>query len=69
MFIIDQIIKFVISIFCQKSTPKKTIASNKTIRKIISENPRIFHKINSYLLIGFDKIKNIVFHSTSLKSN
>ncbi|MDR2640981.1 MAG: hypothetical protein LBC61_06910 [Candidatus Peribacteria bacterium] len=69
MFIIDQIIKLVISIFCQKSTHRNTIASSKINRNTINENQRIFHKINSYLLIGFDKIRNIVFHSTSLKSN
>lgn len=33
------------------------------------EKPKNFHKINSYLFIGLDKIKKIVFQSISLKSN
>ena len=37
--------------------------------KIVIENHKILPSINSYLFIGFDKIKKIVFHSTSLKSN
>jgi hypothetical protein len=69
VFIIDQIISLSITIHCNKSIVKNTIDSNKTIRKIINENHKIFPKINSYLLIGLDKIKKIVFQSTSLKSN
>ncbi|MDR1988484.1 MAG: hypothetical protein LBQ24_07365 [Candidatus Peribacteria bacterium] len=69
IFIIDQIIKLVISTFCHKSTTKNTTDSNKIIRKIINENHKILPKINSYLLIGFDKIKNIVFQSISLNNS
>jgi hypothetical protein len=43
------------------------MACNKIINEIVAENQRNFHIINSYLFIGFDKIKNIVFHSISLK--
>ena len=36
---------------------------------IVQLKPTNFHNINSDLFIGFDNIKKIVFHSTSLKSN
>jgi hypothetical protein len=39
------------------------------IKNIVPLKPKNFPNINSYLLIGFDKIRKIVFHSTSLKSN
>lgn len=42
---------------------------NKTTKNITNEKPKNLPKINSYLFIGLDKIKNIVFPSTSLKSN
>lgn len=62
-------IKFVISIFLKKSKLKKIIHSIKIIKKIAKENHKNFHKIKSFLQIGLLKIRKIVFHSISLKSN
>jgi hypothetical protein len=36
---------------------------------MVAENHRNFQRINSYLFIGFDKIRKIVFHSISLNSS
>ena len=69
VFIIDQIMRELISIPWKNSTPKNNIVCAKTSKNIMKENPRIFPKINSYLLIGFERIKNIVFHSTSLNKS
>ena len=62
-------INFVISISFKNKMIKNKIAWNKIIKKIFSENQKNFHKINSYLFIGLESIKKIVFHSISLKSN
>lgn len=69
VFIIDQIMRLSICIFWKKSRDKKIIAWKSIISKIAKEKPKNFHKINSYLLIGLDKIKKIVFPSISLKSS
>ncbi len=65
----EKSINLVISI----SLINNTIKNNNDCKAIISiiqrENQKNFQIINSYLLIGFDKIKNIVFHSISLNSN
>jgi hypothetical protein len=53
----------------KNNTPKNNIAWNNTIKNIVQLKPKNFHKINSYLSIGFDNIRKIVFHSISLKSN
>ncbi|MDD5212940.1 MAG: hypothetical protein PHG82_00725 [Candidatus Gracilibacteria bacterium] len=45
------------------------IDCKNTTKNITNEKPKNFQRINSYLFIGLDKIKNIVFPSTSLKSN
>jgi len=41
----------------------------RTITKTTKLNHKNFHNINSYLFIGFDNIKNIVFQSISLNNN
>gem|GEM_PF-5255365 len=33
---------------------------------MVAENHKNFQRINSYLLIGFERMRNIVFHSISL---
>lgn len=65
----EKTIKLVTAISFNKSTSKNNIDWNNIIKKIVQENQRSFHNINSYLFIGLLNIKNIVFHSTSLKSN
>ena len=65
----EKSINLVISMSFIKITPKNKIACNAIIARIQRENHTNFHTINSYLLIGFDKIKNIVFHSISLNNN
>lgn len=65
----ENTIKFVISISFKNSTTKNRIACNKIIDKIQRENQTNFQIINSYLFIGFDKIKNIVFPSISLNKS
>jgi len=62
-------IKLVISISLIKRTIRNNIDCKNTIRNIVAENHRNFQSINSYLFIGLDKIKNIVFQSISLKSS
>lgn len=69
MKIKENITSLVISISLINTTAKNNIDCNKIIEKIQRENPKNFQIINSYLLIGFDKIKKIVFPSISLKSN
>lgn len=69
VFISDQRIKWSISISLKNKTQRKSKDSIKSITIIVSEKPIIFHNINSYLFIGLLNIKNIVFPSTSLKSN
>ena len=39
------------------------------MRNIVDEKPRNFHRINSYLFIGFERIRNIVFPSISLNKS
>lgn len=56
-----------IGIDLKSKTIKNNNASRKTTINIQIENPKNFHKINSYLFIGLDKIRKIVFHSISLK--
>jgi hypothetical protein len=65
----EKSINLVISMSLINITPKNKIACNTIIKRIQRENHKNFHIINSYLLIGFDKIKNIVFHSISLNNN
>lgn len=65
----ENIINFVISISLINNTAKNKIVCNKIIERIHRENQTNFPIINSYLFIGLDKIKKIVFHSISLKSN
>ena|GEM_PF-841489 len=69
MLIKDQITKFEISISLKKSIPKNKIASKNKIKKTTIENQRNFPIMKSLLFIGLLRIKKIVFHSISLKSN
>lgn len=69
MKIKENTIKDSISIHLKYKTNKYNIDCKKTIKNITSPNQKNFHKINSYLLIGFDNIKNIVFHSISLNKS
>jgi hypothetical protein len=59
----------VISISLIASTDKNRSDCTNIIRKIVAEKPKNFPIINSYLLIGLERIRKIVFHSISLKSN
>lgn len=65
----DIISKNSICIELKYNTNKYNIDCKNVIRNIIKENHKNFHKINSYLFIGFESIKNIVLPSISLKSN
>jgi hypothetical protein len=58
---------FVISISLKKRTPRNKSDCARIIRRIVAENQKNFHKINSYLAIGLLKIRKIVFPSISLK--
>jgi hypothetical protein len=49
-----------------KSTNKNNRDCTNTINAIVHVNHINLPRINSYLSIGFDKIRKIVFHSTSL---
>ena len=60
---------FVISTSFINNTPRKSNHWIKIMSEIVAENPRNFHIINSYLLMGFDNIRKMVFPSISLKSN
>ncbi len=65
----EKSIKISISIHLKYKTIKYKIDCKNVIRNITLENPKNFPKINSYLLIGFDKIRKIVFHSISLNKS
>jgi len=65
----EKIIKLVISMPFINKTIKNRIDCRATINATVAEKPKNFPSINSYLLIGLLSIKNIVFHSISLKSN
>lgn len=69
MKISENIISGVISIHLKNKTHKYKTDCKNTIKDITNESHTNFHKINSYLLIGFDNIKNIVFHSISLNKS
>ncbi|MBT3726436.1 hypothetical protein HOG21_01730 [bacterium] len=62
-------INLLISISLKNSTNKNSIDCSNIIKNIVAENQKNFHNINSYLCIGLLKIKNIVFHSTSLNNS
>lgn len=59
----------VISISFINKTIKNNNACNAKIREMHKENQINFQIINSYLFIGFDNIKNIVFPSISLNKS
>lgn len=63
----DITIRKVISISLKNKTNKNNNDCIAIIIAIINEKPKNFQIINSYLLIGFDIIRKIVFHSISLK--
>jgi len=65
----DNSISFSIAIHLNNKTQIYKIDCKKTIKKITKLNHKNFHKINSYLFIGLDKIKKIVFQSTSLNKS
>lgn len=65
----EKIIKLSIEIPLKYKTIKYKIDCKNVIKNITRENPKNFHKINSYLFIGFDKIRKIVFHSISLNKS
>lgn len=69
MNISENIISKSIEIHVKNSIAKYKSDCKKVIRNITRENQKNFHKINSYLFIGFDRIKKIVFHSISLNNN
>lgn len=62
-------IKPSISIHLKYKTIKYKIDCKNVIKNITSQNPKNFHRINSYLLIGFESIKKIVFPSISLNKS
>ncbi len=62
-------IKWSIGIDLNNNTQRNNNAWKNTITAIVPENPKNFQRINSYLPIGFDNIRKIVFPSTSLNSN
>ncbi len=63
------IIKWSISIHFMSITAKSKRDWKNTIIAIVAENPKNFQRINSYLPIGFDRIRKIVFPSTSLNKS
>ena len=67
MKIKEKTISFVISMSLKSKTHKNKTDCKNIIKNIVAENQKNFQRINSYLLIGLDNIKNMVFHSISLK--
>lgn len=65
----DQTISQLIGIDWNNKTKRNKRDWKKTIRNILAENPKNFHKIKSCLFIGFERIRNIVFHSISLNNS
>ena len=59
--------RYVRVISWNNNTPKNKTAWAKIIRQMVRENQRYFQSIKSCLLKGFERIKKIVFPSTSLK--
>jgi hypothetical protein len=51
------------------NTSKNNNDCTNTINPIVHVNHKNLPRINSYLSIGLDKIKKIVFHSTSLNKS
>ena len=65
----DQSTRVVIGMALSHKTPRNKSDWNITISKIVAEKPKNFPSTNSYLAIGFERIRNMVFHSISLKSS
>jgi hypothetical protein len=63
----EKSIIWVISISFKIKTQRKTKDWRKRIRIIANENQINFQRRNSYRAIGFERIRKIVFPSTSLK--
>ena len=63
----EKTISEVTSISLSNNTIKKSRDCSNIISEIVPEKPRNLPKINSYLCIGLESIKNIVLPSTSLK--
>lgn len=65
----DQSISQVISIFLKSKTPIYKTACKKVIKSMVAEKPKNFPRIKSCLLIGFERIRKIVFPSISLNKS
>lgn len=63
----DHITRLLIAISFQSNTHKKSADCEKIISATVAENQKNFPIIKSCLLIGFERIRKIVFPSTSLK--
>ena len=64
-----QDIRFVIAISENSNTPRNTSDWTRIIKAIVPENPKNFPRIKSCLFIGFESMRKIVFHSTSLNNS
>jgi len=65
----ENMIKWSIAISLKNKTKRNNNDCNILIRRIVDEKPKNFHRINSYLFIGFERIRKIVFPSISLNKS